>query len=119
MLGSLESDGGCSLQKYPPKDETDRQRNHPGNDDTASDPQATARRFFTVPTPIMAPLIACVVLIGTPNRVAISITVPAAVSAANPWAASSLTNLKPIVLTIRKPPAAVPSPIESAAAIIT
>src|SRR5215211_701737 len=38
MLGSLESDGGCSLQKYPPKDETDRQRHHPGNDDTASDP---------------------------------------------------------------------------------
>src|SRR5215208_7261884 len=47
-------------------------------------PQPTAFLFFTVPTPRMAPLIACVVLIGMPKRVAISMTVAAAVSAANP-----------------------------------
>jgi hypothetical protein len=47
-------------------------------------PQRTAESRRVEPTPRIAPEIACVVEIGIPKRVAISMTVPAVVSAAKP-----------------------------------
>src|SRR5205807_5814687 len=82
-------------------------------------PQRTQRTPLLAPIPRIAPLMAWVVLIGTPNRVAISIVVAAAVSAAKPSTGCSFVRRNPMVRTIRHPPAAVPSPIASAAASIT
>ena len=78
-------------------------------------PQRTAERRRVDPTPRMAPEIACVVEIGMPNRVAISMTVAAAVSAAKPFTGLSAVMRMPMVRMIRQPPIAVPRPMASAA----
>ena len=67
----------------------------------------------------MADEMAWVVLIGMPRRVATSITVPAAVSAAKPWTGRRSTRRWPMVLMIRQPPKDVPRPIAVAAVIMT
>ena len=63
-------------------------------------PQRTAERRRVAPTPRIAPEIACVVEIGMPRRVAISMTVPAVVSAAKPCTGVSFVMRTPIVLTV-------------------
>ena len=82
-------------------------------------PQRTAERRRVDPTPRMAPEIACVVEIGMPNRVAISMTVAAAVSAAKPFTGFSAVMRMPIVRMIRQPPVAVPRPIARAQTTLT
>src|SRR5919204_4183553 len=77
-------------------------------------PQRTAESRRVAPTPRIAPEMACVVEIGMPSRVAISITVPADVSAANPCTGVSFVMRTPMVLMIRQPPVAVPMPMETA-----
>lgn len=71
----------------------------------------TDRIPFVVPTPRIAPVIACVVDSGIPRNVARMIVVAAAVSAQNPPTGCSRVIPDPIVLTIRHPPNIVPSAI--------
>ena len=52
--------------------------------------------------------IVCVVLNGTPIRVASSIVLAAAISAANPWWVCSRLIFIPIVFMMRQPPVKVP-----------
>lgn len=52
--------------------------------------------------------IVCVVLKGTPTRVASSIVLAAAISAANPWCVCSRLIFIPMVFIMRHPPVRVP-----------
>jgi hypothetical protein len=62
------------------------------------------------PTPMMEPLMVCVVLTGMPPRaVPISVMAPA-VSAQNPPTGRSFVIRIPMVFTMRQPPAIVPRP---------
>src|SRR6185436_18310939 len=82
-------------------------------------PQRTAESRWVAPTPMIEPVMVWVVLTGIPPiAVPISITAPA-VSAQNPPIGRSLVSRIPTVLTIRQPPAKVPSPIAACAARIT
>ena len=74
-------------------------------------PQRTAVRRCVAPTPTMAPVIVWVVLTGMPASDAPMIATAAAVSAQNPPIGRSFVILVPMVLTIRHPPAIVPSAI--------
>ena len=74
-------------------------------------PHRTADSRRVAPTPTIAPVIACVVLTGTPVSVAISSAIAAPVSAAKPPTGCSLVIFDPIVWMMRQPPASVPSPI--------
>ena len=74
-------------------------------------PQRTALSRRVAPTPTMAPVIVCVVLMPTPSAVAVKIATAAPVSAAKPPAGCSFVIFVPIVLMIRQPPLSVPSPI--------
>ena len=67
----------------------------------------------------MLPAIICVELIGIPKKLAPKMIAEAESSAVNPCAGSSLVREKAIVLIIRKPPEAVPSPIITAHAMMT
>ena len=78
-------------------------------------PQRTADRRRVEPTPRMAEPIVWVVDTGTPSRLAASMTVAAAVSAAKPWIGRSSTTRKPMVRMMRQPPIDVPRPIAVAA----
>src|SRR5438105_10154327 len=78
-------------------------------------PQRTADNLRVAPTPRIAPEIACVVEIGMPNRVAISMTVAALVSAAKPLTGLSVVMRMPIVRVIRHAPVAVPGAVRRAA----
>lgn len=71
-------------------------------------PHRTAVSRCVVPTPMMAPVIVCVVLTGMPPSVAPMRDVAAAVSAEKPPMGRSFVILVPMVLTIRHPPAIVP-----------
>src|SRR5262245_14943695 len=82
-------------------------------------PHLTADARLVAPTPRIADEITCVVETGMPNRLANSMIVAAAVSAANPSMVRSSTTFRPIVLTMRHPPIAVPSPIAAEAASTT
>src|SRR5438874_2250858 len=82
-------------------------------------PQRTAEKRWIAPTPMIAPLIVCVVLTGMPPiAVPRSVIAPAA-SAQNPPTGRSLVMRIPIVFTMRQPPAIVPRPIAACAARIT
>lgn len=74
-------------------------------------PHFTARIPLSVPTPTIAPVIVCVVLIGTPMADAPNRTSEAAPSAQNPSTGRSFESLLPIVLTMRQPPDIVPRTI--------
>ena len=73
--------------------------------------QRTERTPRVVPTPRIAPVIACVVEIGMPQCVAAMIVVAAAVSAQKPPTGCRRVMPEPIVFTIRHPPNIVPSAI--------
>src|SRR3954470_23185265 len=68
----------------------------------------TDRSPRVVPTPRIDPVMAWVVLMGTPPNVAAKIVVAAAVSAQNPPTGVRRVMPDPIVLTIRHPPNIVP-----------
>src|ERR1700733_3573056 len=73
-----------------------------------ANPQRTALRRLILPTPTMAPAMACVVETGRPRWVA-NRTAPAApVSAQNPLRGLSRVRRAPIVRTMRQPPLKVP-----------
>src|SRR5690349_20777390 len=74
-------------------------------------PQRTAERRFIEPTPMIAPVIVCVVLTGTPMWVAVKSEMAPAVSAAKPPTGCSLVIFEPIVWMMRQPPDSVPSAI--------
>src|SRR5919201_1962360 len=74
-------------------------------------PQRTADNLVVAPTPTIAPVITCVVDAGMPAAAFIARVVAPAVSAAKPPTGLSLVISMPIVLTIRQPPKAVPSPM--------
>src|SRR5512146_1510021 len=72
-------------------------------------PQRTADIRCAEPTPTMAPVMVWVVLTGTPSAEATRMQAPPPVSAQKPPNGRSLVIRVPIVLTMRQPPAAVPS----------
>src|SRR2546427_9564683 len=74
-------------------------------------PQRTADSLVVAPTPTIAPVITCVVEAGMPATALMARGVAPAVSAAKPPTGLSLVIFMPIVLTIRQPPQAVPSPM--------
>src|SRR6185312_13743234 len=82
-------------------------------------PQRTAETRWLEPTPMIAPLITCVVETGRPRCEAARIVAAAEVSAANPWIGFRSMIFVPIVLIIRTPPDIVPAPIATAQAAIT
>jgi hypothetical protein len=71
----------------------------------------TADAPFLAPTPIIAPVIVCVVLTGMPKWVAPNNVNAPAVSAQNPSKGFTLVIYCPMVLTILQPPKRVPSAI--------
>ncbi len=72
-------------------------------------PQRTADKRLVAPTPIMAPVIVCVVLTGMPKpSVRIRVAAPA-VSAQTPTRGVTFVMRVPIVFTIFQPPLMVPS----------
>ena len=74
-------------------------------------PQRTAEILFVIPTPMILPVIVCVVETGTPKcSVKYNVIAPD-VSAATPSNGVTLVILEPIVLTIFQPPLKVPSAI--------
>ncbi len=64
---------------------------------------------------MMAPVIVCVVLTGTPRVVAVKSEMAPAVSAAKPPTGCSLVIFEPIVWMMRQPPDSVPSAIAACA----
>src|SRR6185312_16017278 len=81
-------------------------------------PQRTADSRLIEPTPMMAPVIVCVVLTGTPRWVAVKSEIAPAVSAANPPTGVSLVIRDPMVWMIRQPPDSVPRAIAACAAMM-
>src|SRR6185369_8176113 len=71
--------------------------------------QRTAETRRAAPTPMIAPVIVCVVDTGTPSQVAANSVIAPPVSAQKPCIGLSLVILEPIVWTIRQPPNSVPS----------
>src|SRR3546814_7227973 len=71
----------------------------------------TADSRRDAPTPMIAPVIVCVVDTGTPSQVAPNSVIAPPVSAQKPCAGVSRVIFDPIVWTIRHPPASVPSAI--------
>ena len=71
-------------------------------------PQRTALSRRSDPTPIIAPVIVCVVLTGMPKAVEINKVTAAPDSAQKPSTGFSFATFCPIVLTIRQPPNIVP-----------
>ena len=82
-------------------------------------PQRTALSRFVAPTPIIAPVMVCVVLTGMPKCVAPKMVMAPAVSAQKPPTGLSFVSPTPIVLTILQPPDIVPAAIAAAHANFT
>src|SRR5437870_12693501 len=82
-------------------------------------PQRTADNRLVDPTPMMPPAIVCVVLTGMPTCVANKIAAADEASAAKPSLGSSLVIRRPIVRTMRHPPASVHAAIAACAERIT
>ena len=74
-------------------------------------PQRTAENLRVAPTPMIAPVMVCVVDTGMPSAVARNSVIAPPVSAQNPPAGFNLVIFCPIVFTIRQPPNSVPSAI--------
>ena len=74
-------------------------------------PHRTALNLFVAPTPIIAPVIVCVVETGIPKLLTTNKVNAPAVSAQTPSNALTFVILDPIVLTIFQPPNNVPIPI--------
>ena len=72
-------------------------------------PHRTAENPLSEPTPMIAPVIVCVVETGIPNMVARESVKADAVSEQNPLMGFNFVIRIPIVLTIRQPPKQVPS----------
>ena len=66
-------------------------------------PQRTAESRFVAPTPIIAPVIVCVVLTGMPASAVPNSVMAPAVSAQKPPTGFSLVIFDPMVCTIRQP----------------
>src|SRR5439155_1987407 len=73
-------------------------------------PHRTALVRCMLPTPAMAPAIACVVETGWPRYVEIRTATAAPVSAQNPLRGFRRVRRPPMVRTIRQPPLMVPNP---------
>ena len=71
-------------------------------------PVDAATGFVVAPTPMIEPVMVCVVETGMPQCVAMNSVIAPAVSAQNPPTGRSLVILMPIVFTMRQPPSAVP-----------
>src|SRR5450830_1408022 len=71
-------------------------------------PQRTADILCGAPTPTMAPVMVCVVEIGTPRALAMNRVMAPPVSAQKPPTGLSFVILWPMVLTMRQPPNRVP-----------
>src|SRR5467141_3358802 len=82
-------------------------------------PHRTAEKRCTAPTPVIAPVIVCVVLTGIPKYDDTNSVIAPAVSAQKPPNGVSFVIRWPIVFTMRQPPAIVPSPIAAPAATMT
>ena len=81
-------------------------------DDLLRDAPAHRRDFLrAAPTPMMQPVIVCVVETGMPSQVAANSVIEPPVSAQKPCIGVSRVIFEPIVLTMRQPPASVPSAI--------
>src|ERR1043166_10150123 len=76
-------------------------------------PQRTAESFCTEPTPMIEPVMVCVVDTGMPSEVARNSVAAPLADAQNPPTGRSLVIFMPMVLTMRQPPNSVPSPIAS------
>src|SRR5205823_3403910 len=74
-------------------------------------PQRTYFGPRVVPTPMMAPVIVCVVDTGMPAAFAPKRQIAPPVSAQKPWTGCRSAIFWPIVFTIRQPPDIVPRPI--------
>ncbi|MNY70424.1 hypothetical protein D3C86_2085530 [compost metagenome] len=74
-------------------------------------PQRTALKRLVAPTPIMEPVIVCVVETGIPRLDTVNKVKAPAVSAQTPSSGVTLVIFVPIVLTIFHPPIMVPKPI--------
>lgn len=74
-------------------------------------PHFTALARLIEPMPIIAPVMVCVVLTGTPRAVEKKSVMAAPVSAQKPSTGLSFATFCPIVLTIRQPPNIVPTAI--------
>src|SRR5262249_39779070 len=74
-------------------------------------PQRTAERRCVAPTPMMDPVIVCVVLTGMPQSAVMTSVSAAADSAQKPPTGLSLVIFEPMVCTMRQPPKYVPKPM--------
>src|SRR6185295_10733505 len=74
-------------------------------------PQRTAEARRAAPTPMIEPVMVCVVDTGMPSQVAPNSMIDPPSSAHTPCLGESLVIFDPIVWTIRQPPISVPSPI--------
>ena len=74
-------------------------------------PHLTADNLFVAPTPIIDPVMVCVVLTGTLKCSVINNVIAPAVSAATPSSGVTFVIRVPIVFTIFQPPLKVPSAI--------
>src|ERR1043165_3354667 len=77
------------------------------------------RALVTEPTPMIAPVIVCVVDTGILRKVAVNSVIAPAISAQNPPTGLRCVSPMPMVLTIRQPPTAVPIAIALYDAITT
>src|ERR1700690_646627 len=73
--------------------------------------QRTADIFFAAPTPMIEPVMVCVVDTGMPRLVAANSMTDPPVSAHAPLIGVNRVIFEPMVLTIRQPPAIVPAAI--------
>lgn len=74
-------------------------------------PQRTALRRLVAPTPMIDPVMVCVVETGIPKFETVNKVNAPAVSAQTPSSGVTLVILVPMVLTIFQPPNKVPKPI--------
>ena len=75
-------------------------------------PHLTALKRFVAPTPIIEPVIVCVVETGILKCSVRNKVIAPAVSAATPSSGVTLVILVPIVFTIFQPPLMVPKPMQ-------
>ena len=74
-------------------------------------PHLTALKRFVAPTPMIEPVMVCVVETGIPKLETVNKVKAPAVSAQTPSKEDTLVILVPIVFTIFQPPINVPKPI--------
>ena len=80
---------------------------------------ADSLRVAVTPTPMIAPVMVCVVETGMPAAVAPNSVIAPAVSAQKPPTGRSFVIFMPIVFTMRQPPNSVPSAIAASLASTT